>query len=79
LVVGGARAEDDEDREAHWIPHQKGYGGSGAISDGRVVVWVVAADFLVIFNSLDWGFLTASPDGTFGPRMVLKMVLRRLK
>ena len=34
---------------------QEGYGGSGAISDGRVVVWVVAADFLVIYNSVDWG------------------------
>src|ERR1035441_6949418 len=38
----------------------------------------VAADFLAIRNSVDWGFFTANPDGTFGPKMVLKMGLRRV-
>jgi len=35
----------------------------------------VAADFLVIFKLCGLGVLDCQPDGTFGPRMVLKMVL----
>ena len=50
-----ARPEDDQDREVYWIPLQKRCGGYGEVSDGGVVVWVVAADFLAIHNSVDWG------------------------
>jgi hypothetical protein len=38
VVVGGARAEDHEDRKVCWIPRQKRYGGCGEVSDGGVVV-----------------------------------------
>ena len=37
------------------MPGQKRYRGGGEVWDGGVVVWVVAADFLVIYNSVDWG------------------------
>jgi hypothetical protein len=55
---GGRRSErrsSIEDHIASQDARQKRCGGYGEDSDGGVVVWVVAADFLAIHNSVDWG------------------------
>jgi hypothetical protein len=76
IAVGGARAEDDEDhkRSLNAPPEAMrrlwgdfGWWGGGLGCGGR---------FSRDSQLGGLGFLTANSDGTFGPRMVLKMGLR---